>query len=69
MFSHLEFLGNGGFISITYFNVLFMFGDEVVKMSNDNYYNIAFQSLCITIIIYKVKSMAYSSLKRITNKM
>ena len=43
-----------------------MFGDEVVKMSNDNYYNIAFLSLCITIIIYKVKTMAYCSLKRIT---
>lgn len=46
-----------------------MFEDEVVKMSNDSYYNIAFQSMCITIIIYKVKSMANCSLKRITKGM
>lgn len=35
-------------------------------MSNYNYYNIAFQSLCITIIIYKLKNMAYKSRKNIT---
>lgn len=36
-------------------------------MSNYNYYNIAFQILCIIIIIHKLKkNMAYRSLKMIT---